>query len=118
MEFVVRDSVPVVAHVLGIPESLAELAVRHVVDCFEPECPVTGYLNEKILAHAAQQTGIPAERLEAMAEAVTKSANDTVRLRSLARDGRPLSEDELREIYLEGRGAMATGMEVLSDQAE
>lgn len=114
MEFIVRDSVPVVAHVLGIPESLAELAVRHAVDCLEPACPVTGYLNEKILAHTAQQTGIPAERLEAMAEAVTKSANDTVRLKS-AEDGRPLSEDELREIYLEGRGAMATGMEVLSD---
>src|SRR5690606_33026868 len=103
MEFVVRDSVPVVAHVLGIPESLSELAVRHVVDCFEPVCPGTDYHNEKKLADAPQKTGIPAKRLGAMAESVTQSDNDTVRLRSLARDGRPLSEDELREIYQEGR---------------
>lgn len=117
MEFVIKDAVPVVAQVLGIPEPLAELAVRHVIGCTE-SCPVAGYLNKVMLARAAEATGIPANRLDALAEAVTKSANDTVRLRSQARDGRPLTEDELREVYLEGRGAMDAGMGVLRDQAE
>lgn len=113
-ELVIADSVSIISEALGIPEPTVELAVRHTFTCSNRPCEVEEFLNQRMLAAAARNTGVDPDRIFELVSSVAKSAGDTLQLRQ--NSGQALTPEEIRDVYRRGREAMDSGMRLMMEE--
>jgi hypothetical protein len=111
IEMMIRDTVPVAREVLGLPDELAELAVRHAYTCPKRPCQVEQYLTDKMLEAAAKSNDVPIEQVTDLTLAVSKGLADTLRIKK-AQQGK-LQPGEAEAAYRQGVEALYVTMELL-----
>lgn len=111
IEMMIRDTLPVVRDVLGLPDDLAELAVRHAYTCPRRPCDVERYLTNKMLQAAADSNNVPVEQITDLTIAVSKGLADTLRIQKEQRGG--LAPGEAEAAYRQSVEALHASMELL-----
>jgi hypothetical protein len=110
-EMMILDTLPVARAVLGLPDDLAELAVRHAYTCPERPCLVERYLTSKMLEAAAESNGVPIEQVTDLTLAVSKGLADTLRIRKEQQG--ELAPGEAEAAYRQSAEALHATMELL-----
>jgi hypothetical protein len=111
IEMMIRDTVPVAREVLGLPDELAELSVRHAYTCPKRPCEVERYLTSKMLEAAAKSNDVPIEQITDLTLAVSKGLADTLRIQKEQQGG--LAPGEAEAAYRQGVEALHATMELL-----
>jgi hypothetical protein len=113
-EQLVAETVPVLVRVLGLPQDLAERAVRHAFDCPENPCPVNRFLLDRVNASTARLTGVPKSQVAEAVSTSVKAANDTLEMQRKL--GLPVEFEQLRSAYDNSGAALDLTMSILMEK--
>lgn len=113
-EKLVRETVPVVMRVLGLPPDLADRAVRHAFTCPKAPCEVHDYLMDRVNAKTAEVTGVPQAQVDEVIKSTTKATVDTLAMQH--RLGIQIGIEQLRAAYESGEQAADLAMDYLMEK--
>ena len=114
-EGLVEETVPVVIRVLGLPPDLAERAVRHAFNCPERNCPVYGFLLDRVNTATSELTGVSKSQVTEAVAQHAKAALDTVTMQRKL--GMSVGSEELRAAYDNSLPALDLTMDILKEKS-